>query len=215
MTKTAGKPDLRVLAADERRDLADLLDTLTPEQWNMPSLCEGWSVRDVVAHMVSYEELGPAGIVARRIKGWRHGGSNEVGRAEFAGRSPSDLVTFLREHLTPHGITALFGGAVGLTDALVHHQDIRRALHLPRTVPDQRLRPVLDFALRSPKLPSRKDTHGLRLVATDLDWQHGSGPDVSGPAEALLMAIAGRRDALRDLDGPGLPVLAARLAARR
>jgi len=223
VTKNAGgKPDPEAtparnrmrLAADERRDLADLLDTLSPEQWEAPSLCAGWSVRDVVAHVISYEELGLAGILARRVKGWRRGGPNEVGRAEFARRSPAELVGFLRAHLTPHGITALFGGAVGLTDGLIHHQDIRRALRLPRAVPDERIRPALDFALRSPKLPSRKDTHGLRLVATDLDWQHGSGPDAVGPAEALLMAIAGRPDSLGDLDGPGARLLTDRMKAR-
>jgi hypothetical protein len=63
-------------------------------------------------------------------------------------------------------------------------------------------------------LPSRKDTHGLELVATDLDWRHGSGPEVAGPAEALLMAIAGRPDALGDLDGPGAPLLVERMRAR-
>ncbi len=211
---SGGKPDLMRLAADERADLADFLDTLTPEQWSAPSLCEGWSVRDVVAHVVSYEELGPAGILARRVKGWGHGGPNEVGRAEYARRSPTELVAFLRTHLTPHGITALFGGGVGLTDGLIHHQDIRRALNRPRTVPADRARPALDFALRSPKLPSRKNTRGLQLRATDLDWQQGSGPEVAGPAEALLMVIAGRPDALDDLDGPGVPALAERMRAR-
>lgn len=214
MGRPGGRPDLMRLAADERRDLADLLDTLAPEQWSAPSLCAGWSVGDVVAHVVSYEELGPTGIVARRIRGWRRGGPNEVGRAEYARLSPADLTAFLRAHLTPHGITAWFGGAIGLTDGLIHHQDIRRALAMPRVVPADRVRPALGFALRSPKLPSRKDTHGLRLIATDLDWRHGAGPEVRGPAEALLMVIAGRPDALGDLDGPGAPVLAGRMAAR-
>lgn len=214
MTNSDTKPDLMALAADERRDLADFLEALTPERWSAPSLCEGWSVRDVVAHLVSYEELGPVGLVGRQIRGWRHGGPNEVGRAEYARLSPAELIAFLRAHLVPHGITALFGGAVGLVDGLIHHQDIRRALRLARAVPNERVQPALGFALRSPKLPSRKDVRGLHLVATDVAWQHGSGQEVGGPAEALLMAIAGRPDALGDLTGPGARVLAERMDAR-
>ncbi|QGH69660.1 maleylpyruvate isomerase family mycothiol-dependent enzyme [Pseudactinotalea sp. HY158] len=213
--RTTARPDLRRLAFAERTDLAELLDTLTPEEWAAPSLCRGWSIHDVVAHVVSYEELGPAGIIARRFKGRRRGGPNEVGRAEYARRSPVELSAFLRAHLVPTGLTSWFGGAIGLTDGLIHHQDIRRALDRPRTVPPERLRPALEFALRSPKLPSRGDAAGLHLVADDLDWEHGSGPDVAGPAEALLMAIAGRPDALTDLRGPGAPVFAERINARQ
>jgi uncharacterized protein (TIGR03083 family) len=212
---TGTRPDLMQLATDERRDLADFLDALAPEQWETPSLCQGWSVRDVVAHLISYEELSPLGLLIRSVKGFGRGGSNEAGRVEYAERSPADLVAFLRAHLTPQGVTAWFGGAIGLTDGLIHHQDIRRALHRSRTVPAERLLPTLGFALRSPKLPSRKDTRGLCLVATDLDWSHGSGPEVTGAAEALLMVIAGRPAALPELDGPGVALLARRVRARQ
>jgi uncharacterized protein (TIGR03083 family) len=209
------KPDVMQLATDERLDLADFLDTLTPGEWETPSLCQGWSVRDVVAHVVSYEELGMTGLLTRRLKGLGMGGPNEVGRAEYAGRAPADLAAFVRAHARPRGLTAWFGGAIGLTDGLIHHQDIRRALDAPRTVPAERLRVALGFALQSPKLPSRKDARGLRLVATDLDWSHGSGPEVTGTAEALLVVIAGRPAALPELDGPGASMLARRVEARR
>lgn len=209
------KPDVMRLATDERLDLADFLDTLAPEQWEAPSLCQGWSVRDVVAHLISYEELGMTDLLARRLKGVGRGGSNEVGRAEYAGRSSTELTAFLRAHARPQGLTSWFGGAIALTDGLIHHQDIRRPLDAPRRVPAERLLVALGFALRSPKLPSRKDTRGLRLVATDLDWSHGSGPEVSGTGEALLMVIAGRPAALSELEGDGASVLARRAEARR
>lgn len=203
--------DLLSLAREERADLADFLETLEPAQWASPSLCAGWSVHDVLAHVVSYEETTTAGLLVRRLRGLGRGGPNEVGRAEYARRSPSQLVTYLRAHLVPHGVTSWFGGAVGLTDGLIHHQDIRRPLGRPRTVPAERVRPALDFALRSPKLPSRRHTGDLALRATDLDWSHGHGPRVSGPAEALLMAVAGRPAALEDLEGPGAQLLVERL----
>lgn len=206
-------PDLIQLATDERRDFADLLATLSSEQWEEPSLCVGWSVKDVVAHVVSYEELGLGGIIGRRLKAIGHGDPNEVGRAEYAKMPTAELLDFLRTHLRPQGLTSWFGGAIGLTDGLIHHQDIRRGLRLPREVPAERVLPTMGFALRSPKLPSRKHVRDVELVATDLDWRHGEGPAVNGTAEALLMTIAGRADALDDLDGPGVGLLRQRLAA--
>ena len=198
------------LAAAERSDLADLLDTLTEEQWASPSLCEGWSVRDVVAHLVSYEHLGWGGVLLRMARGGlRPGRANAIGLQEAADVSPADLVRTLRDHLRPSGLTAGFGGRSGLADGVIHHQDIRRPLGVGRTVPADRLRVALAMALQAPTLPSRRKVSGLRLVATDLDWSHGDGPEVSGPAEALLMTIAGRGAALADLEGPGLARLGA------
>ncbi len=198
------------LAAAERSDLADLLDTLAEEQWAAASLCEGWSVRDVVAHVVSYEHLGWGGVVLRVARGGlRTSRANAIGLRDSSGATPADLVRTLRDHLRPSGLTAGFGGRIGLTDAVIHHQDIRRPLGLPRTVPADRLLVALDMALRAPTLPSRKRVRGVRLVATDIEWSTGDGPEIRGPAEALLMTTAGRRAALADLDGPGLERLGA------
>ena len=78
-------------------------------------------------------------------------------------------------------------------------------------IPADRLSAALDFVRRSPTIRGVKRARGVTLVATDLTWSAGQGPEVRGPGEALLMAMAGRRDALRDLDGPGLQGLAARV----
>lgn len=210
------QPDAMALATAERSDLADLLDTLTDEDWRTPSLCEGWSVRDVVAHVVSYEELSTVGLVWRmgRAAG-RAGQANAIGLRDLADADPADLVRVLRAHLRPTGLTAGFGGRIGPTDTLIHHQDVRRPLDRPRTVPGDRLVVALDMALRAPTLPSRKDVKGLRLVATDLDWSTGDGPEVTGPGEALLLTIAGRAAALDDLSGPGLDRLRAGVGEAR
>lgn len=205
--------DLKPLAAGERRDLADLLETLTAEQWQMPSLCTGWTVHDVAAHVVSYEELTLTALAGRFLKGrLRLGGSNALGVQEYGSCSNEELIALLRRHATPRGITAGFGGAIGLTDTTIHHQDIRRPLGLPREIPRERLLAVLEFLPRARALPAPRNLRHLRVVATDLDWAHGQGPEVSGPAEALLMALAGRRDALSDLAGPGMDTLTARVS---
>lgn len=116
-----------------------------------------------------------------------------------------------RAHPRPHGLTAGFGGRIGLLDALVHQQDIRRPLGLPRVVPAERLAVALPFALVAPPIAARPRVRGLQLVATDVDFAAGSGPQVRGPGEALLMAVAGRADALGALSGPGAGLLAQRV----
>jgi uncharacterized protein (TIGR03083 family) len=204
--------DAMSLAHAERADLADLLASLTPTQWDAPSLCARWRVRDVVAHMFSYEELGIAGLVGRFLRGGvLPDRVNAVGVTAYADRSTDDLVALVKDHLQPRGLTAGFGGRIALTDGLIHHQDIRRPLGLPRDIPADRMLTVLNFARTAPPLRAAKRIRGLTLVATDLDWSAGSGPAVEGPAESLLMAIAGRRGPAAELTGPGQPTLAGRI----
>ena len=121
------------------------------------------------------------------------------------------MLALVRSHLRPRGLTAGFGGRIALTDGTIHHQDIRRPLGLPRDVPADRLRCALDFARNAPTIRAKKRIRGLTLTATDLDWSTGSGPVVEGPAESLLMALAGRRGIVEELSGPGRPTLAERI----
>ena len=201
---------LMAMAHAERADLADFLATLTPQDWEAPSLRSKWSVKDVVAHVISYEELGAMGLLKRFAKGWIVR-ANQVGVDEFAALSPQQLLEFLRNHLHPRGLTAGFGGMIALVDGMIHHQDIRRSLGRPRTVPADRLERVLGLVPGNPRLGAGRRIRGLRLRATDIGWTHGRGPEVTGPGEALLMAMAGRPAALKDLSGPGLGTLAERL----
>jgi uncharacterized protein (TIGR03083 family) len=198
------------MATAERTDLANLLATLRPEQWEAPSLCEGWRVRDVVAHVMSFD-VSPLGMFRRAIRG-RVVHINQVGVDELALLSTDELLDELRAHLRPQRLATIFGGRLALLDVTIHHQDIRRPLGLRREIPAERLRLVLDLSVRSPELPSWRIARGVHLVTTDLDWSHGSGAEVSGPAEAMLMAITGRACAVDELTGPGQPVVAARLA---
>jgi uncharacterized protein (TIGR03083 family) len=210
---TADGKDLMTLAYQERCDLAAFLASLTPQDWQAQSLCDKWTVKDVVAHVISYEELSPIGVAKRFAKGLIVR-ANEVGVREFAPMSPDELLNFLRGHLRPKGLTAAFGGMIGLVDGTVHHQDIRRALGYPRVVPAERLERILPVVPGNPRLGAGRRIRGLRLTATDIAWQHGDGPEVTGTGEALLMAMTGRPVALDELSGPGKPTLAARVAGR-
>ena len=196
----------------ERVDFADLLAGLTAEQWGSPSLCAGWSVRDVAAHCVSFEGLSPRQLTVRFVKGRLNTDRiNQLAVDALAGRSNQQIITIFRDNTEPHGLTAGFGGRIALTDNMIHHQDIRRSLGIPRTIPAERLRVALDFVRYAPTIRGAWRARGVRLTATDVDWSHGKGPEVRGAGEALLMIMAGRPDALRDLDGSGVTTLASRV----
>jgi len=204
--------DAKRLARDERADLADFLATLSPEQWEAPTLCERWRVREVVAHLISYDDLNGRELLRRFAKGrLSPNRANAVGVTESDTLGPEDLLARLNDRLDPGGLTAGFGGRIALVDGLIHHQDIRRPLGRLREIPPERLRPALSFALIAPPIRGFWRARGLRLVASDLDWAGGRGQLVEGPAEALLMAIAGRRGAAGQLRGLGQPTLAARI----
>jgi len=200
---------------DERHALLADLEALRPEQWATPSLCAGWAVRDVVAHLVAGVEAGgPALVLALARSGFRLNHMLDVD-ARRRGR-----------HHTPDTLLAAFRGIVGsehtppatrpwqmLSDTMLHGQDIRRPLGLRRDFPADRVVTVMTrLAPLNPILGVRRRIAGLRLRATDVDWSHGDeGPVVAGPGEALMMAMAGRSAALIDLDGEGVSTLRLRL----
>jgi uncharacterized protein (TIGR03083 family) len=161
-------------------------------------------VRDVAAHCVSFEGLSPRELALRFLEGrLRTDRINALAVAALAGRPTSDLIGLLRDNAEPHGLGAGFGGRVALTDNMIHQQDIRRPLGLPRDIPPERLRAALDFVRYAPTIRGAWRVRGVRLIADDLDWSHGRGPAVRGSGEALLMIMAGRPAALGDVEGPG------------
>jgi uncharacterized protein (TIGR03083 family) len=200
------------LARDERLEFADFLAGLTPRQWDSPTLCAGWSVRDVVAHCVSFEGLTPGALAVRFLEGrLQTDRINAQAVAALSDRSTDQLLTILRDNAQPRGLGAGFGGRIALTDNMIHQQDVRRPLGLVRTIAPERLCAALDFVRYAPTIRGAWRARGVRLVATDVDWSYGKGAEVRGTGEALLMVMAGRADALKDLGGPGLQKLATRV----
>jgi len=205
-------PDLQGHAADERSDLVALLEQLTPQQWETASLCPAWRVRDVAAHVFSYDELSRTDLVRAFLRGRLHPDRvNAICLAPYADQPPTELIALARRCVQPRGLPAGFGGGIALVDGMIHHQDIRRPLQLPRTIPPDRLRAALDFAKTAPVIRGFWHRRGLRMIATDVDWSVGTGPEVRGPGEAILLAIAGRNAASDELSGPGTPTLRPRL----
>ncbi len=201
----------------ERSEFADLADSLTPEQWDAPSLCTAWKVRDVVAHVTQGASVGTGESIKQLLKyGFRLNKLLTEEAIKGGARPPEELRRELRATVGKR-ITQPGGKPEGaLSDEVVHQQDVRRPLGKPRSIPEERLRCALDDAAHynNSILPAKKRLKGLHLRATDLDWEIGSadGDVVSGPGEALLMAITGRPAALSDLTGPGVATLRGRIA---
>lgn len=199
--------DYRALHDQENTDFSALLHDLRAEEWERDSLCDGWKVRDVVGHILDGNELRlrslPFRLARFRFSSDRSGRHYSIQRA--AGRTPDQLIADFDRRDPWAGTCRVFPPRLVLLDRLVHHQDIRRALDRPRTIPEDRLIAALEG---TPRLGSvfgaKRRTKGLRLEATDVDWSWGDGPPVRGPGEALLMAMLGRADALDDLAGEGL-----------
>jgi uncharacterized protein (TIGR03083 family) len=200
---------------DERRAVvADILDGLGAEEWSTPSLCGGWSVRDVGAHLSiaatsSVREVLPwmlksRGSFDRMIR------DSAIDRA----RRPTDeIVSDLRGIVGSRKLAPSTFWRDPLLDAIVHAHDIARPLGLTVAAPVEAARTAADWVWsrrRFPFFPAWR-LRGLRLVASDVEWQRGDGPAVHGPVESLLLVSTGRPAGLADLDGPGLELAESRL----
>lgn len=200
---------VHILARRERTAFADFLVGLTPEQWNTPSLCKGWTVRDVVVHTVAYLGQTRVELAANMVRARGDVDRlNASGLRDFVAAGPDQLIELMRRGVEPSGAAALYCGRVGLIECLIHQQDIRRPLGQLRTIPVEHLRASLTYARISPVIGGARRTRGVRLIATDMDWSAGRGPEIRGSGEALLFAMTGRLCAVADeLDGAGLQVL--------
>lgn len=197
----------------ERARLANLLATLETEQWAFATLCTEWSVERVVAHLTSAANTGRWAWIRSIIR---------------AGFDPAKHnARLLERHLgaSPEGTLAKFRGSIALTTAptkdfpaflgevIVHSQDIARPLGL-ELIPDDTatLEVARYFAAKDFAVNSKTMVKGLRLSAVDADFESGNGPEVTGPILDLVMAMAGRPEALVDLTGSGVSELRRRMS---
>ena len=195
----------------ERADLARTWAELTPEEWAAASWCEGWSVQDAAGHVVAAAEQTPANFYQELARaGFRFDTFTDRAARRLAGAGPDALVRRLRARTAttnhpPAPVLAMLG------EIVVHGEDIRRPLGLTRRVPEGALIAVADGWKNSNLLiGAKRRIAGLRLRATDADWSHGAGPEVSGPLVALLLAMTGRTGVHPELAGEGLAVLRSR-----
>ncbi|MDX8147765.1 maleylpyruvate isomerase family mycothiol-dependent enzyme [Lentzea sp. BCCO 10_0061] len=185
--------EIRAAVAAERRDQAELLSGLTEEQWNAPSLCEGWTVKHVVAHTTLPFRSSGKRVLWEMLKsaGRFNHASDRMARKD-AQLPTSDLLDALKSNIdhpwTPPGS----GPAGALSHDVIHGLDITTALGIDREVPHERLKFVLDGMKPSNVKYFGADLDGKRLEATDMDWTFGEGKPVRGLAQDLLLLVCGR-----------------------
>lgn len=205
--------DVWLLVHAERAALIDDLVGLTDAQWAHPSLCEGWTVHDVAAHLVDNAMATRRGILLAMARArFDFDRQNAHGAARERGTTPAETLDRLREVALR---TTTPGAPLDsrLVEEVVHGEDIRRPLGLTRSYPREAvLRALAHQAHTWVGLGGAKQhVAGLRLVATDHGVSLGEGSEVRGPAVSLLLAVSGRTVALGDLEGPGVATLSRRL----
>lgn len=205
------------MIVDERRRAADLLDGLTADQLRQPSLCAGWTVHDVAAHLTTYLRFGQLKIYTAIVTTGADFDRFNILLTRRAARLPIDeIVARLRRHASSRTTIPRSGYDPVLTDVLLHDLDMRVPLDIARDTPEERLRVAFRHLTDqpSPGYAMGDRLHGLRLEATDTGWVHGNGPVVRGRAEALLLGIGGRPWAFDHLEGEGLTLLRSRVLGR-
>ena len=200
------------LTHEQRAAVADLLATLSDEEWRAPSLCAGWSVHDLAGHMTATHLSTPGGFVGAFIgAGFSFSRFSQRNVDRYRGHSNAQL---LQEYRDSMGRTSAPPGPkqTWLAEAVIHGEDIARAVGRQVSVSAPALVTVAEFTSRTkPLLHGRERSAGLSLRATDVDWSTGTGPEVAGPAAALIMAMAGRSQALGELGGEGVATLRSRM----
>jgi uncharacterized protein (TIGR03083 family) len=199
------------LVHSERAALAADLADLTDQQWAAPSLCAGFTVRQVLAHLTAGASLNPARWLAGVIR-CRFDFDKMVAMrlAEQLGATPAETLTRFR-HVVSSTVKAPVPIEAVLGEAIVHGEDIRRPLGMHRDYPVTTLTQLARYYQGTDLVvPAKGRIAGLRLQASDGPFATGSGPLVSGRTLALIMAMTGRVTYVDELDGDGVAALRAR-----
>ncbi|HQR28239.1 MAG TPA: maleylpyruvate isomerase family mycothiol-dependent enzyme [Nocardioides sp.] len=198
----------------QRRELAELMETFTSQEWETPSLCAGWRVRDVAAHLTLAQmrlrdALGP--VVRARGSFNRMVHQTALTQAQ---RPVEEYPRLLRAMVGSRRTAPFVSEVEPMLDALVHGQDMVVPLGRTREMPPQA---AITAAQRAWELNwpfgTKKRLRGFTLAATDQPWQAGEGPVVEATSQALLMLVTGRYVVLPELSGPGADALRARFPA--
>jgi uncharacterized protein (TIGR03083 family) len=197
-----------------RLAVADLLSGLSPDEWEQPSLCAGWRVRDVAAHLTLAPQTGPVTALVELVRA--RGSFHRMIHDTACRKATMPVERLVDEIRMIAGSRRLAPGTTRLEpllDVLVHTQDI--AVPLGRHVPvPPDAGPAAADRVWSMGWPfhARRRLAGLRLAATDTAWEVGDGPRVEGPIDAMLLLLTGRPAALAKLTGDGVATLATRVA---
>jgi len=197
----------------EREALLVLLERLSPDEWNEPSLCAEWKVRDVVGHMVSETTLTISKVLKGMItSGFRINRFIATDARQRGSLRIPELVEGFRAAVPTRTHLPGLSSLSMLEDIVIHSLDIRRPLLQNYAVPEGRLVLVAQDLWGSRFFSGHKLFRNLQVTATDADWSAGRGPAVTGPIEGLVLAMSGRLAGLEELQGEGLETVRERAA---
>jgi uncharacterized protein (TIGR03083 family) len=195
----------------ERSQMADTLASLSAEQWPAASWCKGWSVQDAAGHILHAAEQTPVNFYKELVlAGFRFDVFTDRAAKRLSALGPDELIRRLRARTSttnhpPAPVMAMLG------EIVVHGEDIRRPLGIEHEPPQAAVIAIADSWKNTNLLiGAKRRIAGVRLQATDADWNHGEGPEVSGPLMALVLAMVGRQKVHAQLKGEGLAVLSNR-----
>ncbi len=204
------------MIAAGRIRFADLVSQLDARQLSTETLCAGWDVHLMTAHLLLPFEVS---FTRFALTALRHRGDTartvDAVTRRIARRPLAELLAELREHAHTDVSPRRVGPEGQLVETAVHLRDVARPLGLDADVPLEHWRAVLDYLVSpgvAPAVLPGGRLEGLVLRPTDLRWTHGQGAELVGTSEAIAMAVTGRRAALCDLDGPGAVLLDRRLS---
>ncbi|UFS96497.1 maleylpyruvate isomerase family mycothiol-dependent enzyme [Nocardia huaxiensis] len=200
----------------QRLAIADMLADISAEEWQLPSLCTGWRVRDVATHVALVPGDLPMSIMvgtAVRARG-NYNRMIDILVRRFADAPGFDPVATLRRDAASRKLPKLTNYRNIHFDTMVHAQDMAIPLGRSITVsPEAASVAATRAAEVGWPVWDKHRLDGLHLVATDSTWEHGAGAEIRGPILALLLLITGRPVALERVDGPGVDIMAARMRA--
>ncbi len=213
MKVKADEPDVAEIEAattEERLRLCSILEELQPEEWRVPSLCEGWTVRDVVGHLVlaTHETLRDMVVGMIRARGSFNRMTRDTAIARAKQFEPAALIEQIRTTADSTRRAPMSSPLDPLLDIIVHAQDITRPLERPSSPDPNSVRLALDHAVNSRWYGGANRFADVRLEATDTTWTAGGGGEPAcGLAVDLLLMATGRAAGLAGLTGPGVETL--------
>lgn len=206
MTAATTKTDLQDRITAEFLALASKLGAATDVQWDTPSLCEGWRIREVIAHLTMPARYSQEEFMAElRACGFDFGRLSNTIAARDAALSTQELVANLNSELL-HQWTPPEGGQLGaLNHVVIHSLDATVGLSDPHRVDPETIRIVLEeLTVGGVHAHFGTAIDGRRLEATDIDWAHGTGRLLRGPAPELALILCGRTLTSNHLEGQPL-----------
>jgi uncharacterized protein (TIGR03083 family) len=201
----------------QRYAVAELLEGLESEQWASPSLCDGWRVQEMAAHLTMPFRVGKAKFLMSVV-----GAGGNLARVmdtfarAHSGEPPAQLIGYLRDNAESHFVPPFVTAAAPLTEIVVHGFDISVPTGRHIEVPEETTRLVLDYLVSTTPATvytKRGATNGLRLLSTDSSWSAGEGPEVRGTNFGLIMVLARRPVGFDHVGGEGVDILRRRLAS--